>query len=76
MSRFSATRQVVQKVELLEYEADVIASQGQALLRFQVKHGLAEKAEFSAEQSVEHAENVQQRAFPGPRRTHDRHELA
>src|SRR5690606_28617141 len=47
-----------------------------ALLHARAVHRLAVEVVFAVELAVEHAENREQRGFPGPRGPHDRDEIA
>src|SRR5262245_45192337 len=68
--------QVVEQVIALEHEADVLLVELGSLLRIQAVDRLVHEVVLARPGAVVHAEDVQQRGLAGPRRSHDRDELA
>src|SRR5450755_1707644 len=68
--------QVVDQVIALEHKSDVGFVQLVASFVVQLVNGFAQKKIFAAPGAVQHADNAEQRGFPGARRPHDGYKLA
>ena len=60
----------------LENKADLFVAKRGALFRFQVVDGHIIEEKFAAPSMIVHAEDVEERRFPGARRPHDGNEIA
>src|SRR5690606_39835304 len=69
------TRPLFPYTTLFRSEADVVLVQTIAILDARLVDGLAVEEVLVVELAVEHAENREQRRFPGAGRPHDRHEV-
>ena len=56
---------------MLEDETDITLVQFHSIPRLHFVHGLAQEIVFALPVAIEHAEDREQRGFPGARRAHD-----
>src|SRR5262245_21435821 len=68
--------EIVEQMILLKYETDLLVPKRRALFRLQMIHRSFAQKIFALPAVIVHPEDVQQRRFPGGRRSHDRDKFA